>query len=72
MSPAVLAPPIANAPSIGPRPYRWTISEYRELETTGRFHDVKTMLIDGAIFVVPRSDPLRMVNISSVPMTSPR
>lgn len=58
MSTAVLNPPKpASAPSPAWKPFRWTISEYRDLDKTGLFHDVKTMLIDGEIFVMPLPSP---------------
>lgn len=49
MSIAVLTPPVP--------PHRWTLSAYRQLNKTGLFHDVKTMLIDGEIFVMPMPNP---------------
>lgn len=58
MSTAVLSPPkpaAASAPAW--KPYRWTISEYRDLDKTGLFHDQKTMLIDGEIYVMPLPSP---------------
>jgi len=58
MSTAVLSPPKpVAAPAPAWKPYRWTISEYRDLDKTGLFHDVKTMLIDGEIFVMPLPSP---------------
>ncbi len=40
-----------------PKPYRWTIAEYRELDKIGLFNDVKTMLLDGEIYVMPMPSP---------------
>jgi len=40
-----------------PAPYRWTIREYRELGKTGWFHDKKTMLIHGEVYVMTLPSP---------------
>lgn len=58
MSSAVLSPPKpAAAPAPAWKPYRWTISEYRDLDKTGLFHDQKTMLIDGEILTMATPSP---------------
>jgi Uma2 family endonuclease len=49
------APPVALP--AGPQPYRWTISEYRELYKTGLFCDKKTMLLDGVLYVMVMPNP---------------
>lgn len=38
-------------------PHRWTIREYRELARTGLFHDAKTMLLNGELFVMGMPKP---------------
>jgi Uma2 family endonuclease len=56
---AVVTPtpqPAPTAPA-GPTPYRWTIAEYRELGKTGLFHDKKTMLLDGELYVMVFPNP---------------
>ncbi|MFO0805514.1 MAG: Uma2 family endonuclease [Gemmataceae bacterium] len=58
MSTAVLNPPkTVSPPAPSWKPFRWTISEYRDLDKTGLFHDVKTMLLDGEIFVMAAPSP---------------
>jgi hypothetical protein len=57
MSTAVLNPPAQASNQTALRPHRWTIAEYRELDKTGLFHDVKTMLIDGEVYVMPMPSP---------------
>jgi Uma2 family endonuclease len=52
MSVAVLTPPPRSAPVQALQPYRWSIDEYRELDKTGLFHDKKTMLLHGEVFVM--------------------
>lgn len=52
MATATMAPLTPAALGMGPRPFRWTISEYRELGKTGLFDNVKTMLLDGEIYVM--------------------
>src|SRR6516162_4935543 len=42
---------------VAPQPYRWTIAEYRVLLKTGLFHDRKTMLLDGVLYVTAMPDP---------------
>ena len=42
-----------------PKPYRWTIAEYRELDKIGLFNDVKTMLLDGEFYVMPMPSAAR-------------
>lgn len=58
MSTVVLNPPKpAATPASAWKPYRWTIAEYRDLDKTGMFHDLKTMLLDGEIFVIAAPSP---------------
>jgi Uma2 family endonuclease len=63
MTPAAITPPPAQpfAPgtpaAAGPQPHRWTIAEYRELGKTGLFHDKKTMLLDGVLYVMTLPNP---------------
>ena len=52
-SPVQTPPPRARALS----PYRFTIREYRELARTGLFHDKKTMLIHGELYVMGMPKP---------------
>src|SRR4051812_50212791 len=47
--------PMPSAPTY--QPYRWTIAEYRELGKTGLFHDKKTMLLDGELYVMVMPKP---------------
>ena len=54
--PAVLTPPPAPV-AAGPKPYRWTLAEYRELGKTNLFHDRKTMLLDGELYVMTFPNP---------------
>src|SRR5436189_4009422 len=44
-------------PATGPQPHRWTIAEYRELAKTGLFHNKKTMLLDGVLYVMTMPNP---------------
>jgi Uma2 family endonuclease len=61
-TPAVTPPPVGQAaptPQVGGwRKHRWTIAEYRELYKTGLFNDVKTILLDGEVYVMPMPHPL--------------
>ncbi|MDB5310726.1 MAG: Uma2 family endonuclease [Gemmataceae bacterium] len=61
MTPATITPPPAgaapNGAAVGPKPHRWTIREYREVGKTGLFHDRKTMLIGGEIYVMTMLSP---------------
>ncbi len=58
MRPPVSAPATTPSPRARPlAPYRWTIREYRELDRTGLFHNVKTMLIHGELYVVGMPKP---------------
>jgi Uma2 family endonuclease len=52
-APAQTPPPRAS----GPKPHRWTISEYRKLGETGLFHGMKTMLIHGELFTMGMPKP---------------
>ena len=56
MSAAVLTKPKA-APAQPLQPHRWTIAEYRKLNKSELFNDVKTMLLDGEIYVMPMPSP---------------
>jgi Uma2 family endonuclease len=40
-----------------PKPLRFTISQYRQLGSTNLFNDVKTMLIDGELYVMGMPKP---------------
>ena len=55
--PAVVAPHPVSSPAVGPQPHLWTIAEYRKLYLTGLFHDKKTMLLDGVLYVRVMPDP---------------
>lgn len=57
--PATYNPAVPAIPSqaAGPQPYRWTITEYRELYKTGLFNDKKTMLLDGVLYVMVMPNP---------------
>jgi hypothetical protein len=57
MSAATLTPPPAAGSNAGPQPHRWTVAEYRELAKTGLFHDKKTMLLDGVLYVMVMPNP---------------
>ena len=50
-------PPPARAVNVGPQPHRWTLAEYRELGKLGLFHDQKTMLLDGVLYVMGMPEP---------------
>lgn len=50
-------PPAPRARTRGLVPYRWTISAYRELDRTGLFHDMKTMLLHGEFFAMGMPGP---------------
>ena len=59
---AVLAPkrtPVAGPTQPQPQPFRWTVEQYRDLAKTGQFHDKKTMLIDGEVYVMAMPNPPR-------------
>lgn len=55
----VATPPLpAAAPAATPpQPFRWTIKQYRELPKAGLFHDTKTMLLNGEIYLMPPPKP---------------
>jgi len=54
----ITPPPKPSVPSAaGWQAYRWTITAYRNLGSTGLFDDVKTMLIDGEIFTMVMPNP---------------
>ena len=61
-SPASTPPPHAS----GPKPHRYTIREYRELGRTGLFHDKKTMLIHGELYVMGMPKPPHDFALSAV------
>lgn len=46
-----------------PKPFRFTIPQYRRLAVTDLFHDLKTMLIDGELYVMPMPRPSHDVGI---------
>src|SRR5687768_15857326 len=50
--PAPVAPPATTWQA-----FRWTIEQYRELGRFTCFQDVKTMLIDGEIYIMPPPKP---------------
>jgi Uma2 family endonuclease len=55
---SVTPPPVrkvAIAPP--PVPHRFTIAEYRKLDETGLYHDKKTMLIDGELYIIGMPNP---------------
>jgi Uma2 family endonuclease len=56
-SPVFLTPPPTATPAAVPQPHRWTIAEYRTLALTGLFHDKKTMLLDGVLYVMVLPKP---------------
>ncbi len=39
------------------QPHRWTLDEYRRIGRTGLFDGVRTMLLDGVLYVMPHPDP---------------
>ena len=54
-APAVVTPPpVAQLP---PQPFRWTLGEYYDLDRIGFFHERRTMLLDGVIYVMPNPNP---------------
>ena len=63
---AVVTLTLPAPPSAGPRPYRWTIAEYRELGKTGLFHDKKTMLIHGELYVMVFPNPPHDVSLGLI------
>jgi Uma2 family endonuclease len=63
MSTAVLTPPQIKTAAAW-KPHRWTIGEYRELYKTGLFCDVKTMLVEGEIYVMPMPSPPHDASLS--------
>lgn len=63
MTTAILSSP-KTQPSQPMKPHRWTIAEYRELDKTGVFSDVKTILLDGEIFVMPMPSLLHDITLS--------
>ena len=56
-APSVVTPPPAAVPQPPPQPHRWTLKEYRALGDTGLFHDKKTMLLDGVLYVMGMPKP---------------
>ncbi len=54
-TPAPVAPPPAVQPP--PRPFRWTLERYRDLDQIHFFDDQRTMLLDGEIYVMPNPKP---------------
>ncbi len=52
-TPAQTPPPRGS----GPKPHRFTISEYRKLGETGLFRDMKTMLLHGELFTMGMPKP---------------
>jgi Uma2 family endonuclease len=53
----VRAPQFPCTPPMSPKPFRWSIAEYRRLRDTGLFHDMKTMLIEGEIYTMTMPSP---------------
>lgn len=53
----VLTPP-KTPHSQPPKPHRWSMAEYREIDKTGLFQDVKTMLLYGEVCVMLLPSPL--------------
>ncbi len=64
--PAVFSPgtPTPALPASGPQPHRWTLDEYHELAKAGLFHDKKTMLIDGELYVMGMPNPPHDVGLT--------
>jgi Uma2 family endonuclease len=54
-APTQTPPPVPRA--AGWKPHRFTIAQYRELDKTGLFSDLKTMLIHGELFTMPAPKP---------------
>jgi len=52
---STLRPPTLAPAS--PMPHRWTVAQYRDLAKSGQFHDRKTMLIDGEVYVLAMPNP---------------
>jgi Uma2 family endonuclease len=46
-----------QVPTLPPRPFRWTLKQYRQLGKTGLFDNAKPMLIDGEIFLMVMPNP---------------
>lgn len=61
-----LTPPPHPAVRLDPKPFRWTLSQYRELGKTGLFQGVKTMLIDGEIHTMPFPNPLHTYSLGMI------
>jgi Uma2 family endonuclease len=47
----------ASGGSADPRPYRWTLAEYRSLDRLDAFRDQRTLLLDGEVYVMPPAGP---------------
>lgn len=54
---STITPPPQRSVRLDPKPFRWTLSQYRELGKTDLFRDIKTMLIDGEIHTMPLPEP---------------
>lgn len=50
-------PPPAGTLAVGPRPFRWTISEYQQLARFGFLDGRNTILLDGEILEMPTPGP---------------
>ncbi len=61
--PAPAAPPPSKV-GFAPRPFRWTLVNFRRLGETGIFNDRKVILIDGEILEVPVDNPPHATGIS--------
>lgn len=58
MTALLTPPPLAPIrPPATLQPLRWTLDEYRRLGKTGLFDGVRTMLLDGEIYVMPLPAP---------------
>lgn len=53
--PAATPPPAGAA--VGPRPYRWSIADYKRLYQAGFFEGMNTVLLHGEICVMPQPSP---------------
>lgn len=57
MATATLTPPPMARVQPALAPHRWTLDEYRKLNATGLFSDLRTMLLDGVLYVMALPSP---------------